>query len=77
MTSIGAYVNGYTGNGYDCDLSIVMKDGTELNHSQFSKEDQASDGSNRCDISMMFDTAIDIKDIAGISIDGIAVYEAQ
>jgi len=77
VTAIGAYVNGYTGNRNDCDLSIVMKDGTALNHSQFSKDDQKSDSSNRWDISMMFDAAIHIKDIASISIDGIAVYKAQ
>lgn len=74
VTSIGAYINGYTANRNDCDLSIVMKDGTELNYSQFSTDDQASGGNNKWDISMMFDTAIDIKDITGISIDGIKVY---
>ncbi|MEL7656989.1 MAG: hypothetical protein AAGU75_13905, partial [Bacillota bacterium] len=77
VTSIGAYVNGYTGNNDNCNLSIVMKDGTELNYSQFRMDDQASNHNNRWDISMMFDTAIDINAIAGISIDGIAVYEAR
>ncbi len=77
VTSIGAYINGYNGNSEDCDLSIVMKDGTEFDYSRFSTSDQSGVNQNKWNISMMFDKPMEMKDVSEISINGAVIYEVQ
>lgn len=76
VSTIGAYIKGYNGEYEQCDFSIVLKDGTVVDFSQFGSNDSYYGNPNKFDVDMMFvDSPIVLNDIASISIDGSKIYK--
>ena len=58
VTSVGAYINGYKGNHENCNLAIMMKNGTKLSYSYYSTKNSADADSNKRNVSIMFRTKL-------------------